>query len=65
MRVDDRLAKVLGLSALADLVVVLVLLVVGLRGDHGVLSIVGFALLVGGAGVLTAVAIARSRPTRL
>jgi hypothetical protein len=63
--VDDRLAKVLGLSALADLVVGLVLLVVGLRGDHGAMSIAGFALVVAGAGVLTVVAILRSRPTRL
>jgi len=62
---DARLARILGLSALADVVVGLVLLALGQTRDSQGLSLGGLVLVVAGAGTLAVVTILRNRQTRL
>jgi hypothetical protein len=54
--------KILGLTALVDLVVGLVLAGVGVANDNRVLAVVGLALVVSGGGVLAFVVWSRSQP---
>jgi hypothetical protein len=58
-------SKVLGLVALGDLLVGLVLSVVGVSTDNRVLSSAGVALLLSGGGVLAWVIWSRNRPEAL
>jgi hypothetical protein len=55
-------SKLLGLLALGDVLVGLVLAAVGLSSDHQVLAVVGAALLLSGGGMLAWVVLSRNRP---
>jgi hypothetical protein len=57
--------RVLGLVAMSDLLVGLVLSIVGLSQDRQVFSIAGVVLLISGGGMLTWVALRRNQPERL
>ena len=67
MRLDGAVppSKLLGLVALGDLLLGLVLAAVGVASDNRVLSIVGAALLVSGGGMLAWVVLSRNRPEAL
>ena len=58
-------AKILGLVALGDLVVGVVLSVLGLSQDNQVLAIVGVVLLISGGGMLALVTLLRNKPEAL
>ena len=61
----SRLPKVLGLAALTDLLIGLVLSAIGLATDSQALSIVGVALLISGGGMLAYVVWMRNKPEAL
>jgi uncharacterized membrane protein HdeD (DUF308 family) len=70
VRVSDltslgRTPKVLGLVALSDLLVGLVLSVVGVVSDIGPMAVVGVVLLISGGGMLAYVAWMRNKPEAL
>ena len=60
-----RLPTVLGLAALTDLLVGLVLSAIGLATDSQALSIVGVVLLLSGGGMLAYVIWMRNKPEAL
>ena len=60
-----RGAKVLGLGALTDLLIGIVLSVVGVSSDNQTLAIVGVVLLIFGAGMLAFVVWIRNKPEAL
>ena len=60
-----RGAKILGLGALTDLIIGIVLSAVGVSSDNQVLTIVGVVLLISGAGMLAFVVWVRNRPEAL
>jgi hypothetical protein len=55
-------AKILGLTALVDLLAGLVLAVIGLVQDQQTLAIVGVVLLLSGGGLLAWVTMMRNKP---
>ena len=57
-----RGAKILGLGALTDLLIGIVLSVVGVSSDNQTLAIVGVVLLIFGAGMLAFVVWIRNKP---
>jgi hypothetical protein len=57
--------KILGLTAVVDLVVGLVLAGVGLANDNQVLAVVGLALVLSGGGMLAFVVWSRNKPEAL
>jgi hypothetical protein len=60
-----RGARILGLGALADLIIGIVLSAVGVSSDNQVLTIVGVVLLISGAGMLAFVVWVRNKPEAL
>ena len=60
-----RGAKILGLGALTDLIIGIVLSAVGVSSDNQVLTIVGVFLLISGAGMLAFVVWVRNKPEAL
>lgn len=60
-----RGAKILGLGALTDLIIGIVLSAVGVSSDNRVLTIVGVVLLISGAGMLAFVVWVRNKPEAL
>jgi hypothetical protein len=60
-----RGARILGLGALTDLIIGIVLSAVGVSSDNQVLTIVGVVLLISGAGMLAFVVWVRNRPEAL
>ena len=60
-----RGAKILGLGALTDLIIGIVLSAVGVSSDNQVLTIVGVVLLISGAGMLAFVVWVRNKPEAL
>jgi hypothetical protein len=60
-----RLPNVLGLAALVDLLLGLVLSAIGLATDSQALSIVGVVLLLSGGGMLAYVVWSRNKPEAL
>jgi hypothetical protein len=61
----SRLPTVLGLAALTDLLIGLVLTAIGLATDSQALSIVGLVLLLSGGGMLAYVVWTRNKPEAL
>ena len=60
-----RGARILGLGALTDLIIGIVLSAVGVSSDNQVLAIVGVVLLISGAGMLAFVVWMRNKPEAL
>ena len=60
-----RGAKVLGLGAVTDMLIGIVLSVVGVSSDNQTLTIVGVVLLIFGAGMLAFVVWMRNKPEAL
>jgi hypothetical protein len=60
-----RLVKILGLTALSDIAIGIVLLLVGLDQDNEPLTMGGIALAVVGLGVATWAGIQRGKPIQL
>jgi hypothetical protein len=60
-----RGARILGLGALTDLIIGIVLSAVGVSSDNQVLTIVGVVLLISGAGMLAFVVWVRNKPEAL
>jgi hypothetical protein len=60
-----RGAKVLGLGAVTDMLIGIVLSVVGVSSDNQTLAIVGVVLLIFGAGMLAFVVWMRNKPEAL
>jgi len=58
-------AKILGLVALSDLLIGIVLAAVGLASDNQVLAIVGLVLLLSGGGMMSFVVMTRNKPEAL
>jgi drug/metabolite transporter (DMT)-like permease len=62
MRLDPRTARVVGLAALSDVVLGVVLLVLGTEGDNPALQWAGVVLALLGGVVLAVVMLLRDRP---
>jgi uncharacterized membrane protein HdeD (DUF308 family) len=62
---SGRGARILGLGALMDLIIGIVLSAVGVSSDNQVLTIVGVVLLISGAGMLAFVVWVRNKPEAL
>lgn len=60
-----RGARILGVGALTDLIIGIVLSAVGVSSDNQVLTIVGVVLLISGAGMLAFVVWVRNKPEAL